>query len=120
MSAFYDGLAQTALVLLQDKGMTMTLNQRTPGTYSATTGTTTVTETTYTVTGAQFHFPANMIDGSMIQRGDRRVIVAARGMTVEPDAGDVLTIAGTRTNVVAVKAINPGGTTIAYVLQVRR
>lgn len=118
--SFYAGLQSTAAGLLSDKGMAMTLHKRTPGAYDAATGATTVTEADYPCTGAHFDFPALLIDGTMIQRGDKKVILSAQGLTVTPDVGDALTAGTTRRSVVSVKAIAPADFVVAYVLQVRK
>lgn len=120
MSAFYTGLQSTAAALLRDKGMTMTLHKRTPGAYAPSAAAATVAEVDHTCTGAQFDFPAAQIDGTMIQRGDLKVVLSAQGLTVEPDSGDMLTAASVKRNVIAVKPIAPAGTVVAYILQVRR
>lgn len=70
--SFYPGLRATAAALLTDKGQRMTLTQRTQGAYDPATGGSTVTETEHTVTGAVFDFPAALIDGTLIQQGDKK------------------------------------------------
>lgn len=119
-SAFYLGLQRTAGALLRDKGRAMTLHKRTPGTYDPTTGSAAVTEADHACTGAEFDFAALLIDGTSIQRGDKKVVLSAQGLSVEPDDGDHITSGSTRRQIVAVKPIAPDGTPVAYILQVRR
>jgi hypothetical protein len=117
---FYAGLRSTASALLQDKGMAMTLHKRTPAAYDPATASTMVDEVDHACTGAQFDFPALLIDGTMIQRGDKKVVLSAQGLTVVPDVGDAMTAGTTRRNVISVKAIAPADIVVAYVLQVRK
>lgn len=118
--SFYTGLRSTAARMLGDRGQVMTLRKRTPGAYSPSAGSATVTATDYSATGAAFDFAALLIDGTNIQRGDKKVLLSAEGLTVEPDAGDMLVIAGTVYNVVAVQPVAPAGTVVVHKLQVRR
>lgn len=118
-TAFYSGMSATAARMLGDKGQQMTLRKRTPGTYTPGTAVT-QTDADHTVTGAVFAYPAVVIDGTRIQVGDKKVILAAEGMTVEPDTGDTLLIGSTWNNIVAVKPVDPAGTAVVFILQVRR
>ncbi len=118
MSDFYTGLKATAAGLLAEKGRAMTLHKRTPGAYNPATGAAAVTETDYACTGAEFDFPAQAIDETMILRGDKRVILS--GLTVEPDAGDMLTSGTTKRHIVGVKAVAPAGVVVVYIVQVRK
>lgn len=119
-ATLYASLRATALRQLGDKGRAMTLHQATAGTYDPTTGSAPVTETDYACTGAEFPYPAVLIDGTSIQAGDRKVLLAAQGLEATPDVGDSLTAGATRYRVIAAKSIAPNGTVILWQLQVRR
>ena len=119
MSDFYTGLRDTAANVIADKGRALTLHKRTPAAYAPSSGTASVTETDYSCTGAVLNFPATLIDGTLIQRGDRKIILSARGLTVEPDDGDTMTIGTKKVNIIAVKPVAPDGTVVIYILQVR-
>lgn len=116
---FYTEAIADADELLSEFGQSMTLSVKTSGTYDPATGTSSVSSTNYTVTGAVFDFPAKAIDGTLIQQGDKKVIVSCSGLIVVPDITDTLTIGSTVHNIVNVKALEPGGTTVIYTLQVR-
>ena len=118
--SFYAGLSRTASKMLGDKGRAMVLRKRTAGAYDPATGVAAITTEDHNVIGAEFDFPALLIDGTTIQRGDKKIILAADGMTVEPDVDDVVLVATVPRNVVSVKAINPAGTVVVYILQVRK
>lgn len=118
--SFYPNLRATAAALLTDKGQQMTLNKRTSGAYDPGTGTSAVTSVAHTVTGAVFDFPAALIDGTLIQQGDKKVLMSALGLTVEPDAmTDTLEIGGVVHTIVTAKKTSPAGTTVLWTLQVR-
>lgn len=117
--SFYPDLRATAAALLTDKGQQMTLNKRTSGAYDPGTGGSTVTSEAHTVTGAVFDFPAALIDGTLIQQGDKKVLMSALGLTVRPAITDSLTIGGVVHTVVNVKDTSPAGTTVLWTLQVR-
>lgn len=106
--------------MLGEKGRTMVLRKRTPGAYDPATGVAAVATADHNVLGAEFDYPALLIDGTTIQRGDKKIILAADGMTVEPDADDVVLVGGVVRNVIGVRAVNPAGTPVAYILQVRK
>lgn len=119
-TSFYTSLRSTAARMIGDKGRAMTLHQQTPGTYDPATGAAAVTEVDYDCFGAEFDYPALLIDGTSIQAGDKRVLLAADGLSVEPDVGDDITSGSTRRRIIAVKAIAPAGTVVIWQLQVRR
>lgn len=105
--------------MLGDKGRAMTLHKRTAGTYDPDTGTATPTEVDHACQGAEFDYPALVIDGTRIQVGDKKVILVMQDNSIEPDVGDEIT-GSARRNVVAAKAISPAGIVVAWQLQVRR
>lgn len=118
--SFYADLRSIAASMLTDKGQQMTLNKRTSGAYDPATGASTVTSVPHTVTGAVFDFPAALIDGTLIQQGDKKVLVSALGLTVEPDTtNDTLEIGGLTHVIVSARKTSPAGTTVLWTLQVR-
>lgn len=117
--SFYTDIRATAASLLTDKGQSLTLTKRTSGTYAPSAGTSTVTEAAYTVTGAVFDYPAAVIDGTLIQRGDKRVLMSALGLSVTPDVDDSLTISGVAHQIISAKPTAPAGVTVLWTLQVR-
>lgn len=119
-SAFYTGLRETAHRLLGDKGRAMTLHKATPGAYDTSAGAAPVTTTDYACTGAEFDYPALLIDGTSIQAGDKKVLLSAQGLSVEPDVGDDITSGSTRRRIIAAKAVAPAGAVVVWQLQVRR
>lgn len=120
MSEFYEGLQGNASRLLSERGRAMVLRRRVPGAYDPATGTAAQTVTDTACSGATFPFPALLIDGTRIQVGDLKVLLAVQGLTFEPAIGDQLLIGGAVHQVMNVQPIGPDGTVVVYRLQVRR
>jgi predicted peptidase len=119
MSVYTRSIA-SALRMLRKYGQFMTLTQRTTGAYNPATATASVTESGQTVTGAVFDYPTKQIDGTLILRGDKQVIVAASGLTVTPAPGMKLTdVNGDVFEVIAAEALAPAGEAVIHTLQVR-
>lgn len=62
-------------------------------------------------------FPQSMIDGTLIQQGDRRVMIAATGPT--PTTADTLTIGGKVHRIINVRSTTPSGVPLYYEIQAR-
>lgn len=120
MSTFYASLQATAAKLIGDKGRALVLRQQTPGTYDPATASAPVTTVDTPVYGAVLDYPALLIDGTNVQRGDKKVILAAAGLTVEPDTDDQILIAGVPWTIVSPQAVAPDGTVVVWKLQIRR
>lgn len=60
-----------------------------------------------------------LIDGTRIKRGDKKVMVSTKGLTVEPATSDALVIGTTSHEVVMVKPLSPGGTVVMWEIQAR-
>ncbi|WP_223464858.1 hypothetical protein [Pseudomonas sp. GL-RE-26] len=122
MSAFYDRMAATALRLISQYGMAVTLRTVTPGGYDPELGETTPETITEQVgqgiladyTGLEFQ--AN----SLIKQGDKKLKLAAKGLTSAPSLlSKVIADGKTWSIVPPLKEINPAGTPLLYELQVR-
>jgi hypothetical protein len=62
-------------------------------------------------------FPQTMIDGTLIQQGDRRVMLAATGP--KPTTADRLNILGTVYRIISVREAGPSGVPLYYFAQCR-
>lgn len=61
------------------------------------------------------------IDGSMIKRGDKKFLIAAKGVMLEPDmTGWIIDNIGSKWNIVKVSTTVPGSDKILYTVQVRQ
>ena len=122
---FYHRMAVTALRLIAQFGQPVTLRDAVPGEYDPITGGTTpgtVSEQTgscilqdYTL---QESGAANLA-GSDIRQNDKKILIAAKGLTALTLSTQI--IAGGHTwTAVNIKEINPAGTPLVYEIQGRR
>lgn len=121
MAFDYAPLVATAARLLAEFGQTVTLTRVTPGAYDPVTGTnaagTTATQSAAAVlldysaaeSGAQF------ADGSMVQIGDKKVLIQASGLAWAPDALTTVTdVAGVVWQLEQVRTLAPSGVALMY------
>jgi hypothetical protein len=125
MSQFYDRMASTALRLIEQFGQTITLRDTVPGEYDPVTGSQTP--------DVEVDQPAQAIlqdyalqqsgmsyaEGTVIKQGDKKILVAAQGLT-PPQLTTTVIADGATWTVVNIKEINPAGTPLVYELQGRR
>lgn len=130
MSAFYDRLAATSARLLDadeaqgGKGQAIVLTHTVSGGYDPVTGTTTLpSTTTQDVFGFEEFYRATDIDGTLIQKGDRRLqlspLNAQGGPIIAPALESTATYGGKTWTIKAVEPYAPGGTLLYIVLQLR-
>lgn len=122
MTFDYADLAATAVELLADFGMAMTLSRPTdiPATYDTSTGVATpASPATYTVTGIKLDYSVREIDRENVQAGDQRVYLSTDG-AVPPKPGDTLTIGSDVFRVLRAGNLSPAGVDLLYDVQVRR
>ena len=60
-----------------------------------------------------------LIDGTRIKRGDKKVMVSTKGLTIEPTTSDALVIGGVSHELAMVKPMAPGGTVVLWEVQAR-
>lgn len=108
--------------LLDSFGQTVTVSVWSEGSYNATTGAATPTNTDYTVRGVVLDYEQAEIDGGAVQRGDRKVLAYPQdtsGTSYSPNAHSKVTISSAEHEVVSVTTVSPGGTAVLYELQIR-
>lgn len=122
MSEFYDEMQVVALELITEFGLPIVLRTVTPGDYDPDISETTPETITEQVgqgilldyTGQEFQ--AN----SLILQGDKKLKLAAKGLTSAPSLlSKVIADGKTYSIVPPLKEINPAGTPLLYELQVR-
>lgn len=126
MSQFYDRMASTALRLIEQFGQPITLRDETPGGYDPATGNVAdpvIAEQTgsgilqdYTLSERA---GISNQPGTLIQQGDKKLIMAASGLTM-PTLTTKAVVGGHTWTIVNIKEINPAGTPLIYELQARR
>jgi hypothetical protein len=75
-----------------------------------------VDQTTY---GIRANYRTGVIDGTIIQQSDSKLIIPAYGLTSEITTDSQLLIDSVVQNIISVKKFNPGNVTIGYEIQVR-
>jgi len=60
--------------------------------------------------------PDGLIDGTMIQRGDRKLVLSAEGVTYAPSNFDTLIVDGVGLNILYVNSISPGSGLTGWVV----
>lgn len=119
----YSKSLATAQKLLSSFGQDVTVKRIITGTYDTATGSVSNTETTYTAKAVLLDYKrldaGNGLAG-LIQINDKKLLVSPVGLTVAPDANDLVTINSEVWNVVNVKAIKPASIVVLYELQIRK
>ena len=115
----YARFAATADRLLRAKGQPMTLIKREPGAYDPTTASGTVSEVLHACTGVELDYPAGAIDGTLVIRGDRRVLLSPVGLAASPQTEDSMTIGASHRKIMSARKVAPAGDVVLWELQVR-
>jgi ABC-type branched-subunit amino acid transport system substrate-binding protein len=110
-------MAATALRLINRYGGDVTLRTVTTGDYNE--GTATQTTSDQTVKGVISNYTAYDLANTLVQADDRRVTIAASGLTSAPTSNDLVVIGNVVGRVVMVTPTAPSGTPLVYDLQVR-
>lgn len=112
-------LAADILRLIKDRGESLTLVKTTTGAYDPATSGATESTANHTIQVAVVGYKSNLIDGSIIQRGDRKAIIAASGLNVTPAIGDKITGLGDAVRIIDKRTVRDNGQNVAFVCQVR-
>jgi hypothetical protein len=103
--------------LLSKFGSSLTLTRVTGATYSASTGQVgTGTTTNFTIRGAFINYSDELMDGTIIRVGDRRLLVSPAGSTTTPQIGDI--VGGLK--LIDVRVYAPAGVPVAWACQARK
>lgn len=77
-------------------------------------------ETVQTGDAVFLDYDARHIDGTLVQRGDKRVYMSTKGLSARPTIKDELRVDAERWTIVNVNTLSPNGEDIMYILQVRQ
>jgi len=102
------------------EGVAMTLNQSVNGAYSTDTRSVTNTSNIYPTYGLIKETRLFEVDGSLVKRGDKRIIMGISPSMPTPCSDDTVTILGETLNVVECTAINPAGVPILFNVWLRK
>jgi hypothetical protein len=107
------------LRLVKDYGEELTLRKMTSaGTYNPATGSVSGSATTdYSVEGYFYNYETLNVD--QIQRGTRKCVISALGLTFEPDEEDLILGNADTVTIVSVTTIFSQGVAVCYICHVR-
>ena len=126
MSAFYDRMAATALRLIERFGQAATLSEVSAGEYDPVTGIdsepVTLTQPGQVILLDFTEQEAGIINaaGSLVQQGDKKIMLAAKGLAWPPTMTNTILVDGLTWTIVNIKSTNPAGTPLVYELHGRR
>jgi len=116
--SFYSEVAELALEVLTEFGQTITVNRETSSSFDPVLGIDTTVSSSFTGKGAAFEYKATEIDGTVVQAGDIQLYLNAT--STAPLIDDRITIDSNVYEVMNVEQINPAGTPVLYILQLRK
>ena len=108
--------------LIEENGEEMVLNQKSFSGYDPATGGIASTTNKVNIIAYQGSYDLAEVDGTMVIRGDRKVVMPStdvNGEDFEPDVDDTVEATGDKTTIVSVSKIMSAGNVLCYVCQVR-
>lgn len=114
-----DDLIDDVAFLVDDEGRAMTLRKVAGGAYNPSLGTATVTPVDYAVKGFVLNYKDNLRDGTIIQAGDRKAVIKAKGLAVPPLPNDFIVIDNREFAIVNARIIEQKGESVVYICQIR-
>lgn len=119
-SVLYDELAQAAVDLLNELGQLVLLSRAVGGGgYDPDAGAVDEGDVdVWSANGVEFNYTQREVDGTLIQQGDRRILIAPT-LGTTPQSGDVVTLGAKRLEVVNSKPLQPAGVVVLHEVQAR-
>ena len=115
----YTGLRATAERLITKYGRDITLKRDTTAT-GGTAHDPNITTATYAAEGVLMDYKDKERDGTLITTRDKKLYISTKDLSVVPLVSDRVTVVGIDHQIMDVKTLDPGGTTLVYMAQVRR
>lgn len=104
-----------------DVGRQIVISRIAAAAYDPATGqVTSAAPQTWTTRGLFLNYNDQLINGTDIKRGDRRLYLKIKGLTYQATIGDKITAATDIYTLVNFKTIELGGTVVIFIMQVRR
>lgn len=117
----YDRAASLALKQIAKYGRSVTFRQVTPGTFDPATYATTGNTTTDATVKAFFKdYKERQIDGEIIKRNDKQILIAASALSVTPQTNDTIVDGGVTYTIVNMETVKPGDVAVLYKMQGRK
>jgi hypothetical protein len=119
MGINYTALQSTASRLLQDNGQAITFSYKTGEVINPATGTVTTPASDETVDGfgVAVNYKNAEIDGQTVLESDLKLL--ANNLATAPEVNWKVAVNGETWRVMQVMPINPAGTNVMYILQIR-
>lgn len=118
--SLYDEFSDTARDLLTEYGQTAYIRRSVETAAEHAPWEAPETETKeYPCIAIVLSYHESVLAGSTIHAGDKKIIVAAKGLEIEPTMTDVVLCNGVAYNIVNVETVAPAGVPIVYRLQAR-
>ncbi len=116
----YISLANIATTQILDKGRVVTYKASELPEYNPTLDEVQGSiETSHDISGVFLAYAITSIDGTLVKNGDKRLLIAG-DQVFEPKANDKIIDGENIYNVISVRIVAPGNTTMLYELQIRR
>lgn len=120
MSFNYSNIQATAQRLITKFGKDWAIRRNVKGTYNPSTNTRTTTSTeNHTVKAVKTEYKNYQVDGEVIKRGDFKLLVEAKGLSITPSTDDEIVDGTDIYQIINIKEIKPATITIYYEIQVR-
>jgi len=119
--SFYSEMAEMAREQIDEYGRLAIIRGTTGNTYNPSTDTNsggTITETSVKMLFTEYR--AKEIDGTIILRGDKKVMIANAALNTPPMHNDIVIDGTNEYKVIDISTIQPGDTPLIYKLQVRK
>ena len=110
----YAGLRDEAEALIEEFGKSATLIERGPQIAGPDWNPTFGPDVEYPVTLVEEGYETEPIPNTQVQRGDARLLVSTKGLTIDPDTSHRINVDGRVHQIVEVKRERPGPTTMVY------
>lgn len=112
-------MQQEVQKLLALTGRTLTLRKLTPGAYNTTTSAVSgAVNNDYSITAHLVGFKNNEL-GELIRQGDRKALISAKGLAVEPTVKDKIVDGSAVYEILSSQKITKASQVVAYICQVR-
>lgn len=120
MMGFYDSLAKTSIRLIAEKGRTVSVIYKEPGTYDPANDSVVEANLKRTDVAALItNYKESNIDGTLIRLGDKKATIAAKNFD-KPRVGDLLVDNENEYTIKYVDEIGPGDTPLIFQLHLRK
>lgn len=118
----YDESAASALRMISEKGRSVTIRRPDAGqSYDPANDTMSAGAPEEVVIKVVFTgFKINEVDGELIRREDKRVLIAAAALPFAPAQSDLLIDGGVEYSIINTETVQPGDVPLLYKVQVRK